>query len=375
MPKRRGRGEGGLEQLPSGSWRAVVVVKSEADTKKRHRVSKTFSTKPEALLWSRQQTANRESGALNVGGRATVREWADRWLAGKALTLAGASVKWYRKQLNSYILPYCGDVPLMAVTPERIMAVYQAIDAAGRSQSAKSDAGLVIRTLLGDAVKAGLLVKNPAASIPKPKRSRREMECWTAQEARAFLVESDQLPRPLGAVFRFLLDSGCRPSEAVALRWRDYDPTTGIVSIRRSLQDLGTVEELEVKDPKSAKGKRNILLSRSCRTFIDALPRVNELMFPGPTGGRQRSWMRTNYVAKQFLKAVARSKVKRIRLYDLRHTCASLLLQAGVNIKVVADRLGHADPALTLRIYAHALPSMQESAAIAGETLWGYLPT
>lgn len=352
-----------------------MVVKSEANTKTRHRISKTFDTKPEALVWMREQSTNRASGALNVGGRATVREWSERWLAGKALTLARASIKWYRKQLNSYILPTLGNDTLLSVTPERIMAVYQAIDAAGRSQSAKSDAGLVVRSLLGDAVKAGLLAKNPATMIPKPKRSRREMECWTAQEARQFLVASDQLPRPLGAVYRFLLDSGCRPSEAVAVQWRDYDPATGIVSIRRSLQDLGTVEELEVKDPKSAKGKRNILLSRSCRSFIDALPRVNELMFPGPTGGRQRTWMRTNYVAKQFLKAVARSGVKRIRLYDLRHTCASLLLQAGVNIKVVADRLGHADPALTLRIYAHALPSMQESAAIAGETLWGYLPT
>lgn len=367
MPKRRGRGEGGVEQLPSGRWRAVVVLKTDPATGRRDRISKTFAAKADALDWLRDNQTEKSLGRLVASSKMTVADWSAKWLSLKALSVEPATHRWYKTFLDRFILPHLGKERISGVAPESVIDLYERVRKDGANASQLSKVGLTIRAMMATAVKSGLLGSNPAGRVPRPKSPHREMQAWNALECRQFLAVSDTLETPFPAYFRFLLDSGCRPGEAIGLKWDDYDASTGLVRIVRSVEDQGKAVAVREKDTKTKKGRRVVLLSPSTRAALADLPKTSHLVFPGPSGG----WLRINFASKTFKAAVAAAGVRKIRQYDLRHTSATLLLQAGVNIKVIADRLGHEDPALTLRVYAHALPVMQELAAQAAESLWG----
>ena len=190
------------------------------------------------------------------------------------------------------------------------------------------------------------------------------MAVWSAEECRTFLASIADYPQPFRALYRFLIDTGCRPSEAYAVKWTDYDTSSGYIKIIRSLERSKTKSGVMIKETKTPKGRRSILLSKSTRQELTSLPRKNDYIFSSADGG----FLQHNYVMRRFQRILKRIGIRRIRFYDLRHTSASLLLQAGINLKVISDRLGHQDSSITLRTYAHVLPTMQAAEA---EKLWG----
>jgi integrase len=162
------------------------------------------------------------------------------------------------------------------------------------------------------------------------------------------------------------IDSGCRQGELLALLWTDFDARTGTMSVTKALANRNG--KLSVKEVKTKKSRRMVVLSFS----LEALARHRDRMrtegwdveagpiFPNTEGG---------YVAKgnlrkrHFNPTLQRAKVPTIRFHDLRHCCASLMLAAGVDCKVVSERLGHATPGFTANTYQHVLPGLQAQAA------------
>lgn len=370
MAKRRGRGEGGISPTPHGRYRAFFVIETDGD--KRKRITKNFRLKADATEWLRRQRADHAAGHFTSGGSMTVAAWLGKWIAMRRETVDLRTVRSYEERGQRHLLPYLGSKPLISLKPETVMDYYSRLNSAGVPANMRAFMGMMLRAVLADAVKAGLLASNPALKVPKPRKPRPEMDAWTAGESRAFLAVLLTVPQPYRTLFRFLLDTGCRPSEAFALTWDDYKG--GSVSITKGLVDDGKRSEIRVKETKTTKGRRSVMLAASTRAELDSLEileRNGDLIFPCPKHG---SWLRIDLIMRRFYRTVKRAGLKRIRLYDLRHTSATLLLQAGVNVKVIADRLGHEDPAITLRVYAHALPSMQATAADAAEKLWGPSP-
>ena len=164
------------------------------------------------------------------------------------------------------------------------------------------------------------------------------------------------------------LDAGMRPGELYGLHWPEVDLEAGTVAVVHSLEEVGSEQRLKgVKT--GGKGERTLALAR--RT-VEALREHRGRMqkekhdvekgpvFPARRGGFLR---RPNVYRRAFLPLVEAAGVPRIRVYDLRHTTATLLLQAGVNVKVVSERLGHTDIRMTLDTYAKVLPNMQTLAA------------
>ena len=217
------------------------------------------------------------------------------------------------------------------------------------------------------------LVRNPAdaANAPKQKTGVHQMKTWTAAELQKFLTFAKGTR--LYPLWLTLATTGARRGEVVALRWDDVQFGEGCLWIRQNMVSVGY--RVEVGTPK-ADSARNVHLDAGTLAELKALKTRQKQ--------EKRWWKRdgapytdTGYVFVQengqpyhpdlvtqaFQKAVRDSGLPRIRLHDLRHTYATLALQAGVHPKVVQERLGHADIIITLNVYSHAIPAMEMQAA------------
>jgi integrase len=231
----------------------------------------------------------------------------------------------------------------------------------GKSGIARQKVGKTLRQALRHAVNVGLIPSSSAEKVPLPKGKKAEMQIYDAEQVRHFLnaAKTDRLY----AMYVLALDSGM--GELFGLQWPDFDFKSGSVSVQRSLENVG--DQLSVKETKSAKGRRRIELSEF--TIRTLQQHQGRMLAEGHIGGpvfcdTQGSWLRrSNFLRSSFKAIIKRAKLPQIRFHDLRHTCASLLLLADVNVKVVSERLGHASIQLNLDTYSHVLPTMQQKAA------------
>jgi integrase len=230
----------------------------------------------------------------------------------------------------------------------------------------------LIRQALADAVKWNRLARNPADSADPPSASAaksRQMQAWDRDHLRTFLehVREDRLY----AAWRVAATTGVRRGELLGLRWRDVDLESARASIVRALVD--GPGEPQVSAPKTEAGRRAIALDPETVVALRAHRKAQaaEKLALGPAyedhglifcrEDGAPIWPRT--FSRQFGRLSEDAGLPVIRLHDLRHTYATLALQAGVHPKVVQERLGHANVGVTLDTYSHAIPAMQEDAA------------
>lgn len=243
----------------------------------------------------------------------------------------------------------------------------------GLSPKSVRNVHVVLRKALGDAVKWNNLPRNVAAFADPPKMRQsgdKEMGTWNAQELRAFLdfISEDRLY----PAFYLDANTGMRRGEVLGVRWTDIDLDKGALSVRQTL--LCVDYELEFGTPKTARGRRQIALDKGTVTILKAWKKrqleeriaigggyhdEHGLVFTKVDG----SPLHPDLFSQTFDRLVSKSGLPRIRLHDLRHTHATMALQANVPVKVVSERLGHASVAITLDVYSHVLPGMQEDAA------------
>ena len=253
----------------------------------------------------------------------------------------------------------------MAAEPKRAQSAE-----GGLSPSTVRYVHAVIRKALGDAVRWNLVARNVADAADPPRQKRTQMQTWNAEQLRTFLesVQGD----PLYTAFALAATTGMRRGEVLGLTWKNVDLAAARVSITQALTVVGGYE-LQFPEPKTASGRRMIALDLQtvdalrehraaqlvdCSLMGDAY-QDQDLVFADGDGTpiHPRSFSRA------FVDHVKRVGVRRIRLHDLRHTHATLALEAGVHPKVVSERLGHASVTITLDTYSHALRAMQKAAA------------
>lgn len=362
--RRRGRGEGGVEQLPSGSWRAVTPARTDPATGKRVRESKTFPTKPEALTWLAQQTA-----APKPVASGTVGEWLDKWLESHARRVAPKTLATDRWTVDKYLRPAFGADKLRTLESDDIERKIAALPCSVNEQH---KAARTLRNALNAAVRAKVLSVSPMGSkkVVMPRRKVKENRSLTEAELARLLAHTDATK--YGPAIRLWIDAGMRPSEALGLQWGDLDLDAGTVHIRRAV----CPETHELKAPKTKKSVRKLPLAASTVAALRTLTREGDgvpLLHAAPkeAGGSPLHWWLSNFSDDVFRPLVKAAGVV-CHPYTLRHTCATLLLRAGVSLKVVSERLGHEDVTETLRSYAHSLPDEQHRAAKALDSI---LPT
>ena len=240
----------------------------------------------------------------------------------------------------------------------------------------------ILRSALADAVKHGRLAVNPTdrSTPPSPSEARPpEMQAWTARALGRFLAWAEGRDPDLAIAWRLLAATGMRRGEALALRSRDVDLEAARLQVRRSVGVVkvkGDGQQL-VEEPTQTGQARVVDIDpdtvaaleayRAVRGRLDAaLVRDSALVLGSLTGGHrhpERFSRRFTEQVTQARRALGEDELPRIRLHDLRHTHATLLLAAGEPVKVVSERLGHANATITLTVYQHVHPGMGRQAA------------
>jgi integrase len=373
-------------ETPSGasSWVAHVAW---YEAGKRRQMKRTFRTKKDAQTSLVELLAAHQTGRFVESSKLTVRSFAESWLDGlanqgrKATTLNG-----YRRIIDSYVAPRLGEVALQDVKASDLDSLYAELlrggGANGRRLSLTSvhHVHAALNKMLNDAERKGVVIRNVArlANAPSLTTARSkspEMTVWTAEQLSQFLRSI--VGNRNEALFRLLALTGIRRGEAIGLRWSDVDLQVGHVSIRQAVTVVDGEEV--VAAPKTRRSRRTIdidadtgaLLEAHRRAQSEALARVDlagafdDRVFTNDIGEP----MRPDSVGQAFHRLVDKAGVPVIRLHDLRHTHASHLLAAGINVKVVSERLGHASVSFTLDTDGHVMPGQQAEAAAAAAGL------
>ena len=335
-----------------------------------------FATKKAALAAERQVLAKVQDGNYVRPTRGTVGEYlTDSWLPSK-LNLRESTALGYAKVIRTRIVPFIGDVQLSTLDAVALETFYAKLlkegGTDGRPLSPKTvaNAAGVLSIALRDAVRLKLLPYNVAADARLPRRTRPEMVAWTETEAATFLASvADDRLFPL---WRLALATGMRRGELCGLRWSDIDLLAGTLRIASTRV---VAERVVVGEPKTESGKRMLALDDETVRALQAWRRAqvgerlaagevwedHGLVFVDELGRPPHPETMTRW----WREAVARAGVPAIRLHDARHTAATVLLRAGVPVKVVSQRLGHADVAVTMRIYQHTTAQDDRAAADA----------
>jgi integrase len=362
----------------------TVSAGRDLTTGERVRLTQTFDRKADAVAWRNEQVRRLQEGASARAGRLTVGGWLDEWLPQKKGKVEPATWAWYEQRVRLHIKGVkldedtgvtFGSLLLARLTPREVERLHAALTREGVSPSEQHKVATTLRAALADAVQQGLIASNPATRVKKPKVERREMHPLDVEQAQALLVAARE--DRLATLFDVALDAGMRPGELFGLHWPDVDLMAGELSVNWSVEELSG--RLRLKRPKTKAGRRRILLAgRTVRSLAQHRQRMQAedrdvsdgLVFCDTTGSFLRQ---SNFRRNSFVPALTRAGLagRGVKPYDLRHTSATLLLLAGVNVKVVSQRLGHESIEITLRHYAHVLPGMQEKARDAVEGLFG----
>ena len=228
----------------------------------------------------------------------------------------------------------------------------------------------MLHRALQTAIKWRRVTINPADNVDIPKAPHTDMQIWNESEVIQFLETARSTP--YHCLFYLAIFSGARRGELLALRWQDVDLTTGQLSISRSVQHVNG--EYVFSQPKTEKSRRTFALPKSATLLLKQLREATEhsrsrmgekvtdtdLIFTHTYDGVP---LRPNTVSRAWEHIAKKAEVKVIRFHHARHTHASLMLQQGVPLKVVSERLGHSSISVTADVYAHIIPGMQENAA------------
>lgn len=362
--KRRGRGEGSIEQLANGTFK---VRMSYIDGQgKRHQPTAYFGTAREARAWLHEQHSKHDRGQLADSGKRTVGQWLDEWLSLKKPQVEPNTYLYYEQNIRLHLSPTIGRTPLGKLRPSHVAAMYAAFSAKNNSPALQKHVGITLSAALNDAVKMGLLASNPARAVKKPKVNRKEIHPLDAEQARAFLAAATT--DRLYALYALALDTGMRQGELFGLLWDAVDFTTGTVSVLRSLEEKAGQHRL--KDVKTATSRRRIRVSPATLAALNA-HRQRQLAKgfyrdDGPVFlDTEGHWLRKSNVRRRsFASVLKKAKLPlATRFHDLRHTAATLMILNGINVKAVSVTLGHADIGTTLDIYSHFMPEMAEQRA------------
>lgn len=350
----------------------TLFVGTRADGRREYRYETVKGTLRQAQRQLTKMLRELDQGILPAATHETLDSFLDRWLESKKASLSPRTERDYRYLLATHVRPRIGNERLAALRPAHIQGVYDQMTAKGLSGRTVHVAHNVVRQALSQAVGWRDLAVNPADTVVLPRWERSEMLALSAEQVRAFLAKAEG--DPLAVYFHLAFASGMRPAELLALRWQDVDFTRRQVHVRHALERVKG-GDWRLKEPK-AHSRRAIPLPGSVVTRLQEHKREQARAAlrrkPGSAyvdhglvfAGRFGEPFDARNVASRHLKPIleAAGLPKRFRLYDTRHTCATLLAAAGENPRVIAERLGHRSVEITLNVYTHVSPGMQEQA-------------
>lgn len=370
MTKRRGRGEGSIYQRgEDGLWVGEIVIGRTATGKRRKKV--VYATTKSELLKKLEKVRARylldgtqDGGQMGVGNCLTF--WLDTVIAAKAHP---NTLRRYRSVVEIHLRPRLGHYKMAEVDAWKIGQVYRDLEKDGLTPSLRYTVAKRLRQFLGYCVRFGLIPANPASKLPLPRYQAAESRFFTITEVGQLLsANRDDRFYPL---IYLAIDSGARVSELVAATWDDIDWERSELVINKSasiVKGKGVV----ISETKTPKSRRRIRLTAQTMAVLrdhqarQAAAKVkSNILFPSYRG----TYLRYPNISVTYWPTMLRRAGldPTVTFHALRHTSASLLLlgtptSRPVHVKIVSERLGHANVNVTLRTYAHVIPGDQERA-------------
>lgn len=381
---------GSIRKRSKNSW--LITISNgfviDPETKKKTRSQQYYTvvgTKEEAKRKMNELEYALYHGEYVEPTKITFGEWLDEWL--KTIVSSGKrrprTIETYNSVIKNHVKPALGHIPLQKLQAIQIQSYY---NSSKLSSTTKEQHHTIIHSALEAARKLGYLNRNVASLVPdKPHKPDSPEEviqnCWTADEARKFLEAAKKTSLQTYTFYRLALETGMRKGELCGLKWSDVNFPGSCIVVTRTLIKPGS--EPVFGPPKNGQArtvrlaKETILLLRRHKTHQDKIklerrPEYNDLDLVFA-----KNWedirkhgdslgdpiQMNNIGQRQFADLIDEAKVKTITFHGMRHTCATLALQAGTQPHVVQQMLGHKRIEITLGIYGHVLPDMKDEAA------------
>jgi integrase len=367
--------KGHIRERSPGHWAIILDIPDPKTGRRRRKWHSFKGTKRQAQIESARLISIVQAGSYLEPSKTTLATYLTRWLDHMKSQVTPKSHERYSGIVNQNLIPAIGAVRLNKLKSIQISTAYSAALDSGRRDGA---GGLAPRTVghmhrvlkqaLGQAVRWGELVRNPADAVDPPKVDWKPMQTYDLPQTVELIEAVRTSPLLVPTVLAVLC--GLRRGEICALRWRNVDLVTGQISVVESLEQ--TKAGLRFKSPKSGKG-RTVALSV---TVVDELrahrvKRAQDLLKLGVRlsdddmviGHADGSIVSPIYISQLWARKIATTRLARLRFHDLRHAHATHLLANGVHPKVASERLGHSKVGITLDLYSHIIPGMQEDAA------------
>jgi len=367
MSKRRANNEGSVYKH-DGRWIAMISV-TDPVTGKRRRPRRHAATQEQALELLDDLRGQRRSGVA-IDSRMTLSAWLDRWLEAFVRDVkAPATVENYSDHCRLHIVPAIGKVRIGQLKPSHVATLHRVCEAKGLSPSSVAGVHRVLRAALSQAEREGLVQRNVARLQPPPAVRRREVKPPTADQVRAVLDASRGAPDH--ALYALLATAGLRIGEALALRWDDLDLNDDAqVTVQRKVQrKVGRLIVGPVKTPGS---EGRVPLTRLAVQALSEHRRLQAearlaapswadpgLVFPTSIGTQQEP----RQAQRRWERLRTELGMPWVRAHDFRHAAASLMLDAGVPLKVVQKVLRHSRLATTADLYTHVTERLERDAA------------
>lgn len=356
------------------SWSFVVREKDPETGLTKPRWVSGYATRKAAAAARADAMAAMNHGTYVAPREMTVGDWLDQWIDGHALELKPSTAASYRANIARYLKPHLGAERVQSLSPARLSVVFRDLyERGGRDGRPLSPrtvefARAVLRRAMSDAVLERIIPVNPVTGTKRPKVTKPKHQTWTGDQLRTYL---DQAPaHRFGAMYAVAAATGMRRGELCGLRWVDVDLDAGVVRVEQSVTQisrdriLGTPKNHERRtvgiDPTTVATLRALRLEQTKARLAwgAGWEGVGGFVFGWENGAP----VLPDYVSKDFVTTQAGTDLPRLKLHELRHTHATLLLREGVPVHVVAKRLGHKDPSVTLNVYADAIPDDDDRA-------------
>jgi integrase len=367
--------KGHIRERSPGKW-AIILDARDPGTGKRRRKWHSYSgTKRGAQIECSRLISEIRGGCYSEPSKVTVGQFMESWLAHVKPRVTPKTHERYGELVRKNIIPAIGAIRLTSLRPAQIAQAYsKALSSGRRDGTGGLSANTVIymhrlvKQALAHAVRWDMLPKNPAEAVDPPKAERTLLSTYDmAQTAEA--IEAARETRLFIAVVLGLL-CGLRRGEIAALRWRSVDLDAGTIAVVESAEQ--TASGIRYKQPKSCR-YRNIALSsflveelRTHRTKqaqellrLGIRPHGETFVYTREDGEP----IQPRTLTHSWQALIGRTGMPRVRFHDLRHAHATHLLSSSVHPKVASERLGHSKVGITLDLYSHVLPGMQEDAA------------
>lgn len=316
----------------------------------------------------------------------TVGQWLDRWIEAHSVTLKPSTTKSYRDNIARYLKPAIGHERLQSLSPSRLSILFKTLyESGGKDGKALSPrtvefARAVLRRAMQDAVLDRIIEVNPVVGTKRPRVVKPKHQTWTGEQLAAFLstLTGEDRWAPLWSL---AAATGLRRGELMALRWSEVDLGGAVIAVERSVTQVK--QERIYTTPKGHE-RRDVSIDPRTVAVLKAWKKAqaSERLAWGAayqdTEGLLFTWedgrpVLPDFVTKAFGVLTAKTEgVPRLKLHEMRHSHATILLRDGVPVHIVAKRLGHKDPSVTLNVYADAIPEDDGRAVdVFSKAVWG----